>query len=150
MTINKNWVYGFLFNEETGQAIIETAFLLITVLVIVVVFMSLGYGYYYRNNIHFMSNNVLNILSLEELEDDSSETLADIDTTVLFYKENVLFPIDTNDSDRFSLSWEEEESDSFYTMDTVRIEYEGPPFPFIDTINISVTASALKVEKDEE
>ena len=103
---------------------------------------------YYRNNIHYMSNNVLNILNLEEIEDDSSETLADIDTTVLFYKENILFPIDTTDSDKFSLSWEEEESDSFYTMDTVRIEYEGPPFPFISNINISVTASALKIEKD--
>ncbi len=148
MITNKSCLYSFISREETGQAIIETAFLLVTVLVVVIVFMALGYGYYYRNNIHYMSNNVLNILNLEEIEDDSSETLADIDTTVLFYKENILFPIDTTDSDKFSLSWEEEESDSFYTMDTVRIEYEGPPFPFISNINISVTASALKIEKD--
>ena len=146
MVSDRSFVYEF-FTDQTGQSIIETAFLLTLSLLIAMVFVSLAYGYYYRTNIHHMTSNVATVLSLSDIEDDSVSTTQRIEEIVSFYETNIIFPIQTSDPDRFTISWEERTHDLYYTFYSVRVEYIGPQLPFTEPINISATATSLKVKK---
>ncbi|MCK5848127.1 MAG: pilus assembly protein [Caldisericia bacterium] len=144
---SKTTLANRFIHDETGQSIIETAFLLSLVLLIIMVFISLSYGYYYRTNIQHLATNVATVLSLSEIENNSANTTQRINDIVSFYESNLIFPIYTSDSDRFTISWEEEVHDLYYTVYSVRVDYIGPNFPLTDPINISVTSTSLKVEK---
>jgi Flp pilus assembly protein TadG len=102
-----------IFTDETGQSIIETALLLSLVLLIIMVFISLSYGYYYRTNIQHLAENVATVRSLYDIENNSTNSDQRINDIISFYESNLIFPIHTSDSDRFTISWDDEIHDLY-------------------------------------
>ncbi|MDD4028768.1 MAG: TadE/TadG family type IV pilus assembly protein [Caldisericia bacterium] len=134
--------------DESGQSIIETAFLLGVVLLVVMAFLSLGSAYYYRTNLHHMTSNIARILTLSDIQADSSQTQQSINDVLEFYETDLLFPIYTSDTNRFSISWEEETLDLVYTVYVVQAEYEGLSIPFFPPIELIVRTFSLKIETE--
>ena len=64
----KKWMNKHPFQQcESGQSIIETAFLITFVLLLILAFVSVSSAYYYRTNLHHMTSNVGRVLSLSEI-----------------------------------------------------------------------------------
>jgi len=131
---------------ESGQSIIETAFLITVVLLLILAFVSVSSAYYYRTNLHYLTSNVGRVLSLSEVVNNPTQTQAEINDLLSYYENDILFPIHTSDPDRFTLTWEEQAFDLVYVVYSIQAEYHGLSIPFFDPIEIIVRNYALKVE----
>jgi len=143
----KKWMNKHPFQQcESGQSIIETAFLITFVLLLILAFVSVSSAYYYRTNLHHMTSNIGRVLSLSEVVNNPTQTQAEINDLLSYYENDILFPIHTSDPDRFTLTWEEQTFDLVYVVYSIQAEYQGLSIPFFDPIEIIVRNYALKVE----
>jgi Flp pilus assembly protein TadG len=143
----KRWMNNHRFQDsESGQSIIETAFLITVVLLLILAFVSVSSAYYYRTNMHYMTTNIGRVLSLSEVVNNPTQTQQEINDLLSYYENDILFPIHTSDPDRFTLTWEEQTFDLAYTMYSIQAEYRGLSIPFLDPIEIKVRNYTLKVE----
>jgi Flp pilus assembly protein TadG len=146
MVLNNNICKQGFQTDESGQSIIETAFLITVVLLVVMAFISLGASYYYRTNMHYMTSNIARVLSFSDIENDASQTQQSINDILDFYENDILFPIYTSDPDRFTISWEEETLDLVYTVYFIETQYESLSIPFFPPTDIIVRTFTIKTE----